>query len=296
MQTPKVSIVILNWNNFKDTKECLESLEKITYPNCEVIVVDNGSKDGSTKKIEKEFPQHIYIYNNDNLGFTGGTNIGIKHALKRGADYIFFLNNDMIVDKNFLEPLVKAMADEKTGIVGSATYRYSQREKLHAATQSINYWKGGAKELGLPKKNREIDSVGDCFLIKKEVMDKIGLFYEPYFFYLADTEYCLRAKKAGFKVACEPKSKIWHKIRTTMDKIPAVNTYYFYRGKLLFVKRNAPFYVKYPFYLYGSLYLILRFVEKLIKKDKIRAFSIKNALIDFWQGKFGKRSSIEGSK
>lgn len=284
----KVSFVILNWNNYIDTKECLESLEKITYPDYEVILLDNGSHDGSTQKIQKEFPQYTYIYNNDNLGFTKATNVGVKEALKRGADYVFFLNNDMIVDKNFLEPLVKAMEDEKTGLVGPATYCYPEKEKLHTAGEKINYWKAGVEELALPKKTVEVDCIGDCFLIKKEAFEKIGYFYEPYFLYLADTEFCVRARKAGFRIICEPSSLVWHKVRGTMDKVPAFANYYYYRGKLLFTRRNAPFYIKYPFYVYCSIYLFLRFIEKSIKRDKVKAYAIRSALVDFWLGRFGK--------
>lgn len=89
MTYPKVLIIVLNWNNYEDTKECLESLEKIIYSNHEVIIVDNASTDKSTQKIQKEFPQHTYLYNKDNLGFTGGNNVGMEYAIKKGTDFIF---------------------------------------------------------------------------------------------------------------------------------------------------------------------------------------------------------------
>ncbi len=287
---PKVSIVVLNWNNFEDTKDCSESLGKITYPNYEVIIVDNGSIDGSTYRIQKEFPQYNYIYNDDNLGFAGGTNIGMKYALERGADYIFFINNDMIVDKGFLEPLVKAMEDKKVGLVGPVTYCYPQIEKLYTAGRTVNFWKGKTEENKLPEKIREVECLGGCFLIKREVIERIGYFYEPYFLNFEEVDYCLQARKAGFKIICEPKSKIWHKIRGTLDKIPVSNTYYFYRNKPLFVRRNAPFYVKYPFYFYFSLYLVFKIIRKITKGEKAISFSIGIALFDFWRGNFGKKN------
>ena len=124
---PKVSIIILNWNNYEDTKECLLSLDKITYPNYEVIVVDNGSIDGSTLKIQKEFPQHKYIYNNDNLGFTEGNNIGMEYAMKKGTDFVLVLNNDITVENGFLESLVDiALKNPDAGIVGPAVYFYHE--------------------------------------------------------------------------------------------------------------------------------------------------------------------------
>ncbi|MFH1181023.1 MAG: glycosyltransferase family 2 protein [bacterium] len=294
MATPKVSIVILNWNNYKDTKECLESLEKITYPNFELVVVDNGSSDNSTKNIQKEFLRHIFIYNNDNLGYAGGINAGIRRAFDNGADYIFTMNNDMLADKSFLEPLIEVMEkDEKIGLAGPATYCYPAKEKLYTAGEMIKYWKGGVRQIGLPKDVVEVDCLGGCFLIKREVIEKIGYFYEPYFLDFEETEYCLRAARAGFKIVSHPKSKIWHKVSLTLNKIPASSAYYYYRNKLLFVKRNAPFYIKYPFYFYGSLYLVLKIAENLAKGDKTMAFSIKNSLTDFWQGNFCKGNPIK---
>lgn len=290
----KVSIIVLNWNNYEDTKECLESLKEITYSNYEIIIVDNGSKDGSTQRLQKEFPEHTYIYNKQNLGFAGGNNVGIKYAVKKNADHILILNNDVIVERSFLEPLVEDIKSEEVGIVGPAIYFYNKPEKLYSAGRKINYWKGTTAELIPFWKVREVDSIaGCCTLIKKGVIKKIGYFYEPYFLNLEETEYCLRAKKAGLQVLCEPRSKIWHRIRSTIDKIPATQYYYFYRNKLLFTKRNAPSYVKYLFYFYFSFYLIYRSLEKLVKRDRMAAFSIRNALIDFWKGNFGKGNPIK---
>jgi len=293
---PKVSIIVLNWNNFEDTKECLESLGKISYPNYEIIIVDNGSIDSSTRRIQKEFPQYIYIYNDSNLGFTGGNNVGMKYAVKTGADYIFWINNDMIVDKAFLEPLVQAMGSEETGLVGPATFYYDQREKIYSAGEYLNSLKTRTKKYKTAGKFRQVDSLGGAFLIKKEVIDKIGYFYEPYFLNLEETDYCFQARKAGFKIFCEPKSRIWHKVGATLGKIPATATYYYYRNKLLFIKRNIPLYVKYPLYVYWHLYLSLRFIEKSLKGEKKIAFAIKRALIDFWTGNFGKKNLIENIK
>ncbi len=287
---PRVSIIVLNWNNFKDTKECLESLEKISYPNYEIIIVDNGSVDGSGKEIQKIFPQYIYIFNDSNLGFTGGNNIGMKYALERGADYIFFINNDMIVNRGFLEPLVGVMGKEKAGIVGPAIYHYFQREKVCSAGIRLNFWKTKIKDYKFTGKLREVDALSGCFLIKKQVIDKIGFFYEPFFFNFEEFDYCFRARKAGFKIFCEPKSQIWHKVGGTLKKIPATAVYYFYRNRLLFIKRNLPFYIKYPLYLYWSLFLALRFLERLARSDKPMALSAKSALFDFWSGNFGKKN------
>jgi len=284
---PKVSIVVLNWNNYADTKECLESLEKITYSNCEIIIVDNGSIDGSTSKIQQEFPKHTYIYNKTNLGFTGGNNAGMKYAVKNGSDYVFWINNDMIVDPDFLEPLVQA-GEKGAGIIGPVTYCYPEKDKIYTAGEDLRFLGLGIKRYRELGKAREVDFVGGAFLVKREVMEKIGYFYEPYFLNHEETDFCFRAKRAGFRVFYEPKSKIWHKVGKTLKKTPVQSTYYYYRNKLLFLKRNYRL-MKYPLYLYWNLYLLARFLEKSIRGDKSLAFAIEQAQIDFWKCRFGKR-------
>lgn len=295
MNKPKVSIIILNWNNYEDTKECLESLEKITYPNYEVIIVDNGSSDKSTQKIQEEFPQHIYHYNKENLGFAAGINIGIKYALERGSELFLILNNDVVVEKNFLEPLVDTISnDEKIGIIGPVNYNYYQPSKIISAGRSVNLWTGSCREITFLKEPIEVEYlVGSCMLIKKEVIDKIGYFYEPYFLFFEETEYCLRTRRAGFKIICHPSSKIWHKVSSTSNRFPDRSAYYFYRNKFLFIKRNAPFYIKWPFYFYYSFYLVLKSIAELLKGKRTMFSSILNALTDFWKGNFGKRGHGE---
>ena len=116
---PKVFIIILNWNNWVDTKDCLESLKTNGYQNCEVVVVDNGSDE----KPEITNPKIKVIYNKENLGFSGGNNVGIKYALENGADYVLILNNDTIASDDFLVKLVEAgESDKKIGFLGPKIY------------------------------------------------------------------------------------------------------------------------------------------------------------------------------
>ena len=115
----KVSIIVLNWNNYNDSAECLESLNNIDFPNCEIILVDNASEDGSAERLKMNYPNISLIKNHDNYGYAKGNNVGIKQALKNGADYVLLLNNDTVVDQHFLTPLVMdAEADNGIGIVG----------------------------------------------------------------------------------------------------------------------------------------------------------------------------------
>jgi len=284
---PKISIVVLNWNNYEDTKECIRSLEALTYPNYDIIVVDNGSADGSTRKIQSEHPKHSYIYNGSNLGFTGGNNSGMKYAYEKGADYIFWINNDMIADPKFLEPLAEA-GEKGAGIMGPLTFCYPEKEKVYTAGEDLRFLGLGIKRYKTAGKAREVDFLGGSFLVKREVLEKIGFFYEPFFLNHEETDFCFRAKKAGFKVYFEPKSRIWHKVGKTLKKMPAQATYYYYRNKLLFIKRNFKI-VKYPLFLYWHFYLAARLVQKKAAGNQQIAYAIEQAVKDFWKGKFGKR-------
>jgi len=129
--TPLVFIIVLNWNGKDDTLECLGSLQQLDYPNFETVVVDNGSTDGSEDVIRSAFPSVNFIQTGRNLGYAGGNNVGIKHALSHGADYVWLLNNDTTVDPNALTALVEtAQADPKIAVVGSKIFYYDQPDVI----------------------------------------------------------------------------------------------------------------------------------------------------------------------
>src|SRR4051794_35948913 len=118
MQAPKVSTIVLNWNRYEISRDCIESLLRATYSNHEIVFVDNGSKDGSGERIRREYPQVVYVQNDKNLGFSRGCNAGIRVAMGRGADYVLLLNNDTLVEPGFLEPLVEtAERDRDIGLI-----------------------------------------------------------------------------------------------------------------------------------------------------------------------------------
>ncbi len=268
---PKVSIIILVYNNYIDTKECLESLANITYQNYEVILVDNGSTDGSGKKLEQEYPEHTYIFNEDNLGFAGGVNCGIRYSMTKNADYVFLLNNDAIVDKGFLEPLVSiAGKNSSIGIVGSKIYYYSRPRIINFAGGKIDLWRGitphiGSGELdrGQYEKPTEEDFQDGCaMLIKKEVINKIGLFDTIYFLYSEEVDFCYRAKKAGYKILNVPQSRVWHKISASVGGGESFNAiYHGTKSRIIFMRKNSQLYhwlvfVPYCFFYSSRLIII----------------------------------------
>ncbi|NJE26464.1 glycosyltransferase family 2 protein [Thermococcus sp. MV5] len=297
MRYPRVSIIILNWNGWRDTVECLESLYRITYPNYDVIVVDNGSKDDSIEKIkeyaegklkvnskffeytlnnkpikvfeiseddarEGKFNRPLYekfdpdrriilLKNKDNYGFAGGNNVGIKFALSvLNSDYILLLNNDTVVDRRFLDELVKvAESDDRIGIVGSKIYYYNFNGRIDIIQfggQRLNMFSGVGKVLYKNWIDNNINGViesdvinGASMLISRKVFDEIGLFYEPYFLYFEETDFCVRAKRSGYKSVVCMGSRVWHKVgASTGGNITSVSFYYFIKNRFRFLKRT----------------------------------------------------------
>lgn len=248
---PTVSIIIVNWNKRENTIQCLSSLRNITYPNFKIVVVDNGSTDGSQKAIKENFPEIELIENKENLGFCIANNIAIKKELKEKPNYILLLNNDTVVeDLNFLDILVN-YADKKKGIgiVGPKIYYY-KTNIIQFGGGKINNFIGFAIHMykGVNERNfkikspYEVDYVsGACLLIKRDVIEKIGLLDPIYFAYYEETDWCFRAKKAGYKVLLIPETDIWHKkypAKSKFEKLSYKKAYLLARNAVIFGRKN----------------------------------------------------------
>lgn len=226
--SPLVSVIIVNWNGSIQIKECLESLLKISYNNYEIIVSDNGSTDGSLEyfiKVKNKFPKLIVVRNGKNLGYAEGNNVGYKEAT---GDLILFLNNDVVADKNFLEPLVTAlMSSEKIGAVQPKILMLPKRDTIDSVgsyflTSGFLYHFGHNKEDQKKYQHQaEIFTMkGACMLFRKSVLGKIGVFDKDYFAYYEETDLCQRTWIAGYKIFYIPASKIYHKGGQTSSKLP----------------------------------------------------------------------------
>jgi len=389
---PKVAIIILNWNGWKDTIECLESVFRNTYPNYQIIVVDNGSTDGSMEKIkawaegkqevltpepthplyhlshpsiEKPIPYIyynreetekggnikleekitkewqgqrksnskeltptstyplIFIQTGENLGFAGGSNLGIRYTiLKSDSNYIWLLNNDTVVNKNALIEMVKLSEnDEKIGMVGSKLLYYDKINIIQAlgGTDQINWKTTGKHIYSFEKDQPEFDSnfeikgyiYGASLLVKNKVIKMTGMFDDKYFMLVEETDWCFRASKLGWKLFCSGKSKIWHKggassgksaqkvflsrqsIRSSLSKFVTVN-YYMIRNHLYFTKK---YFGKY--FAIACVYIFLKVIRQIIGVilyDNYKFYRIRILLkgfIDGIKGKTGKTTEID---
>lgn len=242
----KVYIIIVNWNNPKDTMECIKHVKRLKYPDFSVIVVDNGSTDDSVKIIQGSFPDIQLIETKRNIGYPAACNIGIDHGLKEGAHYIFLLNNDVIVDEEALNELVKVMEKNRSiGIAGPKVYFYHDKSRIFSAGGRLSMltgqnWAVGQGEIDTPKYNtiREVDYVSGCaFLIKRELLDDIGYMDPQYFMYYDEIDLCVRARKKGYKVVYVPRAKVWHKVSATAYKVGGLKEYYVTRNRFLIQKK-----------------------------------------------------------
>ncbi len=246
---PKVSVVVLNWNTYELTKECLESLQEVTYSNYEVILVDNASRDGSAQKLGQEFPEATLIQNNANLGFARGCNAGIRCALNHGADFVLLLNSDSTVEKGFLEPAVEvAESDSKIGLVSGKIYLKDKPGYLWYAGGSFSLLRGmvvirGWHQLdeGHFNKAEEVDiSTGALMLIKREVIDKVGLLPEEYFFGQEEWDYSLTVRRAGYRLYYVPEFVTYHRGDGSHRNLDAKYMYCGYRNRLIFQEKFLP--------------------------------------------------------
>jgi GT2 family glycosyltransferase len=254
MTYPLVYIIILNWNGLQDTIVCLDSLASLTYPNFRLVVVDNGSTDGSTDIISKNYPKVIFVENKENLGYAKGNNVGIRYALENNADYIWLLNNDTVVEQNaLLNMVIEAEGDPLIGIIGSKIYYLNSAKKIWFAGAMINWSRGISNHIGMNETDvgqydyvKEIDRVAGCsMLVKREVCNRVGLFDDNFFLYVEEVDWCVRARKAGFKCLFVPSSIVYHRGLASVSLIGScskVFNYYNTRNFLYLIQKsfNSP--------------------------------------------------------
>jgi len=219
-----VNIFVLNWNGRDLTLDCLVSLEKVTYSNANVIVIDNGSTDDSVVSIKEQYPETDIIEFPTNLGFAGGNNAGFESTANK-ADYTIFLNNDTIVDSNFVEPLINEL-ETKSNIKQTAPkiYYADKPETIWFAGGIVNLWTGMIRHIGIRKKdshdyskNRVIDyATGCCVCMRTEEFESIGMFDESFPIYAEDVDLSLRFKKRGGSIVFIPESRVWHKVSASL--------------------------------------------------------------------------------
>jgi len=294
---PKVAIIILNWNGWKDTIECLESVLRIDYPNYQVIVVDNGSSDDSAEHIREAYPSVKLLETGKNLGWSGGNNVGIKYALRNGSDYILVLNNDTVVRKDFLKPLVKtAQSGPDIGIVGGKIMCYDDPSRIECTWNEHKWGIGPIKigkdeiDLGQYDNTKLVqDIMGAMMLVKADVFLEVGFFDELYFLYVDESDFCYRVKDK-FKIIYEPRSVVLHKGSKTSGKESPVSLYYSRRNTLRFMTMYSSSKLELWFSLVRYLFTTLqKFFIYSLRGESRKAQAVVKAYLDYALGKSGKQ-------
>lgn len=293
-ESPALAVILVNYNNDDYTIPCLESLANQTLDDFVTIVVDNGSESGSLEKVTEQFDFPVYLENDENLGFTGGNNRGIEYALDEDVDWVLLLNNDTEVDPTFLEELLEAAEalPDEVGIVGPKIHTYESRE-IWSAGGKVGRWTGNTGSLHTDDRPLDrpisVDLVaGAALLVRDEVFDDIGLLDDDFFIYYEETEFCTRARKAGWEVMYVPVDGIYHK-ETTSHSFSPFGEYYLIRNRLLFQQKTRPLYVRLVFYPYYILrWVLLQIIYLLLQNEEAAARATFRGAIDAVRGISGK--------
>ena len=295
MSEPLVYIILVNYRVIELTIECIISLQKITYKNYKIVVVDNSPNEGLDEELKQNFTSVILLKSDKNSGFAGGNNIGIKYAIENGAKYVVLLNNDTTVENNFLEPLLETFNDRSVGLATGKIMYSVDRDKIWYGGGKINWIRGGGIMLGSGKSDNseynnksEVTFASGClFCLKSDIIEKVGVLNEDYFTYQEDTDYCVRLRRMGFSIIYEPKSKIYHQINATTQKSDFPLLYYQFRNRLYFIKKHSPIILKQIGYIYLITVMIIKSIYWTIKREFKKVRLIISAIRDFSKNNMG---------
>ena len=325
---PRVSIVILNWNGWADTLECLASLEAATYPALDVIVVDNASRDDSIERMtswlegrglpwsmaelggrdaplvakheaqhrENRLPEVLLIASTTNLGFCGGNNVGMETAFGRGSDHVVVLNNDTVCSPEFLEPLVAAAEPPDVGLVGGV---------ICYADEPQTIWWAGGRFLPFLETRRDFDRrplaeldrrspfetdwISGCMmLVPRRVFESVGGYDEDFFIWSEEWDLSLRARRHDYRLMVAPASRIYHKVARSLGDLAPLSYYYGTRNRLLLKRKHLSAPLR---WLFLSVFLpsrIVRFTGFVLTGRGPIAAAGFHALADYTRGRVAK--------
>lgn len=294
MDEPKVAIVLVCYNGFNDTEECLRSLRLINYTNYEVIVVDNGSKTECVDKTEEILQQRETLIRATNNGFSAGNNLGIIEAEKRNCKYVLLLNNDTVVEPDFLKHLVsKATAEDNHAAIAPKIRYFFDKTKIWYAGGSFNTLTGRTTHIGMNQTDsgqfdlsRDVEFIsGCCILLPIEVINTVGLMDEDYFLYCEDLDYCRKIRNAGYQLIYEPNATIYHKVSASTGKQSNLVTYYMVRNKMYVIRRH----IKFPKRIIANVYNALEVAKRIMTKEYSLP-AVLCALRDYRNGIVGRNN------
>jgi len=282
-QIPTVFCVVLNWNGWRDTIPCLQSLIEQDYPALQVLVVDNASTDDSVHRIREAAPAIELLQSDANRGFASGCNLGVRHALERGADFVWLLNNDTIVSPDTLTKLVAAAVDPQTGMVGTVL-RYAHNP------EEVQAWGGGSVSrcmgysthyLGPTSLDSNSFLTFASVLLRRALMETVGLLDEGFFMYFEDSDMCFRARAAGWQLAVASDTAVLHKEGGSTRPEPKSRTARADRivtaSGLRFLRRHGR-----PRSIAPILFVLSKLGKRVLRGDLTGASAVLYGVRDWW--------------
>lgn len=297
-EVPQIHIILLNWNQTDLTLACLRSLACLEYSNFQIILVDNGSKPGSFDQIKAEFPQITLICLERNRGFTGGNNAGIARALGDGADYVMLLNNDTEVAPDLLQRLVDyAEARPRCGIVGPLIYYYDEPRRIWSAGGAVDPCSAASTSLREGKLDDrseqpvQVDYISGCaLLIKRSVVEQVGLLDDRFFIYYEETDWCARVRELGYEIWLVPQGHVWHKIAFGAREASPRYEYLMTRNRLLYLKKRGASFARIAWVIVSQdarTLLSWSLRPRHRAKRVLRRYRVRG-IMDYMRGRFGE--------
>jgi GT2 family glycosyltransferase len=280
---PLVTVVVVNWNLSEETIACVRSLMASDYPGCSIVVVDNGSREGCVARIRAALPAIQMLTTGENLGYAGGNNVGIRHALDAGADYVLLLNNDTLVDEGCITALIRAAEEDPgLGLLGPAIYYHSPEADCFWRLGAVHKpWLPVPLEIGRDEKDVgqyptpfEVDYLTGCaMLVRSSLFGDIGLLDTGYFMYYEDADFCQRARNHAYRAAVVPNARLWHKVSQSSREQRPVAAYYRTRNRILFYNRYWRGYRR----LMVNGYIVSSILAEMLRRWRDREFVVYSA-------------------
>jgi GT2 family glycosyltransferase len=297
---PSVAILTINYNSASYIRDFLASLQAVAYADYRLVVVDNASDDGSPEEISWLFPQAVLIRNGENLGVTGGHNVGIRYCLERRFGYILFLNNDTVVSQDFLDRLVES-ADEGT-MVAPKTYLHGQPGLLDDTVGDFDWWRGvwrgwlyGRPEPPGFERPRKVNMASlCCLLVPAAVFRDIGLMDERFFMYYDDFDFVARAKAAGYRLRLNPAAVIHHRTAASSGGVESPFKVYYASRNRLYLMRKHSSRVRFALFLAYFLATRVGYFGSYLAKGQVRQLrAMVMGIADFFRGRLGRTHELD---
>ncbi|WP_418460153.1 glycosyltransferase family 2 protein [Bacteroides sp.] len=268
-----VSIITINYNGWRDTCELLTSLKQFEDYSYEVIVVDNASRDDDVGRIRSAHPDAIVVCSDRNLGFAGGNNLGYSYA---NGDYILFLNNDMVLKRAMLRPMVERLSDKKIGGVSPCIYYLHKPEQIQyygyrdmtpiTLKHTTEPFDASRREEFLQPKQTEVLH-GGAMMVRRDVIERVGKMTEVYFLFYEEFDWSRRMREAGYILYYEPMSQVYHKESMSIPHATSFREYYLARSRMIYARRNCKGWRKW-LACYYLLFLVMPRKMMVFAKEK----------------------------